>query len=75
MTPAPATRRAFEGKTVLLTGAGSGIGMALALRLLECGAKVHAADMNAAGLDSLAAEAKADGKLVPRVLDVTNRED
>jgi len=49
--------------------------MALALRLLECGAKVHAADMNAAGLDSLAAEAKADGKLVPRVLDVTNRED
>lgn len=75
MTPAPSTRKAFEGKSVLLTGAGSGIGKALALQLLECGAKVHAADMSAEGLADLAAAAKGPGSLVPRVLDVTDRAD
>ncbi len=73
MNPSPATRQAFQGKTVLLTGAGSGIGRALALQLLECGAAVHAADLAPAGLDSLAAAAQGSGKLVPRVLDVTDR--
>jgi len=75
MTLSPSTRKAFAGKTVLLTGAGSGIGRSLALHLLECGAKVYAADMDAAGLDGLATEANANGRLVPRVLDVTDRAD
>jgi NADP-dependent 3-hydroxy acid dehydrogenase YdfG len=75
MSLAPSTRKAFEGKTVLLTGAGSGIGRSLAKHLIACGAKVHGADMNAAGLDSLAAEVTGPGTLVPRVLDVTDRAD
>ena len=74
----PATQRAFSGKTVLLTGGASGIGRALTLRLVACGAHVHAADRDPAGLDQLVAEAQAQGapgKITPRVLDVTDRED
>lgn len=68
-------KQAFDGRSVLLTGAASGIGRALALRLVACGATVHAADMNAAGLAALAAEAGGPGKVIPRTLDVTDRED
>lgn len=75
MSLAPSIRKAYEGKTVLLTGAGSGIGRSLALHLVASGAKVHAADMDAAGLDSLAAEAAGPGTLLPRTLDVTDRAD
>ena len=75
MSISESTRRAFEGRSVLLTGAASGIGRALTLRLLACGATVHGADMDAAGLKRLAAEAPASGKLLPRKLDVTDRAD
>lgn len=75
MSLAPFIRKAFEGKTVLLTGAGSGIGRALAHHLVSCGAKVHAADMNAGGLDALAAEVSGPGSVLPRVLNVTDRAD
>ncbi|QJE95176.1 SDR family NAD(P)-dependent oxidoreductase [Luteolibacter luteus] len=76
MSLAPSIRKAFDGKTVLLTGAGSGIGRSLAHHLVASGAKVHAADMNAAGLDVLAAEVSGGpGTLVPRVLNVTDRAD
>lgn len=75
MSISASTRRAFEGRSVLLTGAASGIGRALALRLVASGATVHAADMDAAGLDRLAAEASGPGKLVPRKLNVTDRAD
>jgi NADP-dependent 3-hydroxy acid dehydrogenase YdfG len=69
------TRRAFADRSVLLTGAASGIGRALALRLVACGATVHAADMDAAGLQKLAAEATGPGKIAPRKLDVSDRAD
>ncbi len=46
----------FGGSTVLLTGAASGIGKSLAALLLKCGATVHAFDMNAEGLGTLAAQ-------------------
>ena len=36
----------FEGKTALITGAGSGIGRAVALRLLDEGASVLAVDID-----------------------------
>lgn len=36
----------FEGKSVLITGAGSGIGRATAQYFLECGASVFLADIN-----------------------------
>lgn len=46
----------FRDKTVLITGAGSGLGRATALRLAHDGAKLALVDRNAAGLeDALAA--------------------
>ena len=46
----------FAGKTVIVTGAGSGIGKATALRLANEGAKVVAADISAERLEELKAE-------------------
>jgi 3-hydroxybutyrate dehydrogenase len=43
------------GRTALVTGAASGIGAAVALALAGAGARVHAADLDAAGLERLAA--------------------
>ncbi|MEC3951860.1 SDR family NAD(P)-dependent oxidoreductase [Nocardia sp. CDC153] len=40
----------FEGRRVIVTGAGSGIGQAVAVRLLEEGARLVAADVSEAGL-------------------------
>lgn len=42
--------RRFEGKVVMVTGAGSGIGRATACRLASEGARISASDINAAGL-------------------------
>ena len=46
----------FTGKTAIVTGAGSGIGRASAVRLAREGATVVAADISAERLDRLAAE-------------------
>ncbi|MCL2849399.1 MAG: SDR family oxidoreductase [Micrococcales bacterium] len=46
----------FEGKTVIVTGAGSGIGKATAVRVANEGGKVVAADVVADRLDELKAE-------------------
>lgn len=46
----------FDGKTAVVTGAGSGIGRATALRLLAEGATVVATDISTERLDALAAE-------------------
>lgn len=62
--------RHFSGKTVILTGAASGIGRALALRLAASGAIVHAVDANQSGLDSLSEQAGGNGDIVPCTLDV-----
>lgn len=46
---------------VIVTGAGSGIGRAAALRFAHLGAKVLIADINPAGAESVAKEIEADG--------------
>jgi NAD(P)-dependent dehydrogenase (short-subunit alcohol dehydrogenase family) len=51
--------RRFEGKTALVTGAGSGIGRAVALRLVAEGASVFAVDIDAARLGETAQAAAA----------------
>ncbi|PWI41851.1 SDR family NAD(P)-dependent oxidoreductase [Streptomyces sp. ICBB 8177] len=61
----------FEGRRALVTGAGSGIGRATALRLLEEGAAVVAADVSEAGLKETAARA-GGGSLTTAVLDVSD---
>jgi NADP-dependent 3-hydroxy acid dehydrogenase YdfG len=65
----------FAGKVAVVTGAGSGIGQALAIELARCGAKVAISDIDTAGLavteerlNAIGAPVKADR------LDVTERE-
>ena len=62
-----------SGQTALVTGAGSGIGRALALAFRQAGLHVVGTDVNAPALESLAAAALADGgtaRFSTTVLDV-----
>ncbi|WP_227997838.1 SDR family NAD(P)-dependent oxidoreductase [Nocardia australiensis] len=49
--------RRYEGRRVFVTGAGSGIGQGIALRLLDEGAQLVAADIDQPGLEITAAKA------------------
>jgi NAD(P)-dependent dehydrogenase (short-subunit alcohol dehydrogenase family) len=51
----------LRGKTSVVTGGASGIGRALALRLAREGASVVIADVDAAGMEAVAAEARGLG--------------
>jgi NAD(P)-dependent dehydrogenase (short-subunit alcohol dehydrogenase family) len=62
----------YDGRTALVTGAGSGIGRATVLRLVEEGASVLAVDLSADGLAVTAAEADRDGAVTTLVGDVTD---
>ena len=64
----------FDGKTAIVTGAGSGIGKATALRLGREGATVVAADISAERLAELVAEAP-DLRIVTVAGDITSEDD
>lgn len=62
----------FEGKTVVVTGAGSGIGMAVAKRMAEEGANVALFDMNYEAADKAAQEIGSKAKAFK--VDITSKE-
>jgi len=67
----------LEGQRILVTGGASGIGQATALRLLDEGAIVVAADVAADGLDTTGARADAAGaghRLTTLPMDVANED-
>ena len=65
----------FAGKVAVVTGAGSGIGQALAIELARSGARVAISDVNTEGLAATEERLKAIGAQVKADrLDVTERE-
>ena len=64
----------FKDRVALVTGAASGIGLGIAGACLRAGMKVVITDVRKAALDVAAAALAAQGKVVPLVLDVTDRQ-
>ena len=67
----------LDGKTVIVTGAGRGLGLTMALALLRAGAKVAMVEHDGDALDEGAGEAREAGgadAVLPIVADVTDEE-
>lgn len=63
----------LKGKTAVVTGAASGIGLSIAERFLQAGMKVVIADIDANSIDKQVKRLKSDGHFVEgKVTDVTN---
>jgi NAD(P)-dependent dehydrogenase (short-subunit alcohol dehydrogenase family) len=73
----PKTPDYFVGKTIIITGAASGIGKAAALIFAREGANVVCADLNDAGAretaDAVTGQGGGTGKALPLKVDVTSR--
>jgi 3-oxoacyl-[acyl-carrier protein] reductase len=70
----PKTPDYFHGKTIIITGAASGIGRATALIFAREGANVVCADLNEKGARETAAQINGPGKTLVLAADVTSRE-
>lgn len=69
------TLQRYTDRRVLITGAGSGIGQATALRILEEGGTVVAADVSEAGLaDTTAKASESSGRLTTIAMDVASED-
>ena len=65
----------FEGRTVIVTGAGSGIGRAVSIYLAKEGANVGLFDLNYEGACDTAEEIKKNGgRAMPQKVDITSKE-
>ncbi|GGN24028.1 putative oxidoreductase SadH [Lentzea pudingi] len=63
----------FEGKVAVITGAGAGIGRALAIELARRGARLSLLDRDAAALEGAVARCEAHGaRVLAHVVDVTD---
>lgn len=63
----------FKGKTAVVTGAGSGIGMGLAVRCAREGMRVALADLHQGRLDALRAKLESEGaEVLTSALDVSD---
>ncbi len=63
---------AETGKVIWITGASSGIGRALALRLARDGHRIAVSARSRDALEELSAEASGEGSIHPWPLDVTD---
>ncbi len=64
----------FKGKTVLVTGGGSGIGFAIARQFLACGAEVFICSRKAERIEKAVVELSQFGKVHGQVLDIREPE-
>lgn len=71
--PVPAANARFSGRTIIVTGAGSGIGRATARRIISEGGRVVAVDVASDRLDDLTT-ASPNGTVVPVRADITSTE-
>ncbi len=62
----------LNGKTVVVTGAGGGVGRQLVLKLLEKGAEVAAVDINEAALNETVKASNDNSKLSIHVVNITD---
>ncbi len=63
-----------EGKNIVVTGGGNGVGRELVLQLLRKGATVFTADINGDALKETSSIAGNSKRLFTYVLDISNRE-
>ncbi len=54
-------KRKYEGRVIVVTGAGSGIGQATAIELANLGARIHAADLNLPSVEGTVQQIKDAG--------------